>query len=155
MLLVAAPYCAGTLAEEPAAGFAPQIWVNPGVYSIHFDRSKDFREDNTGIGAELLLTDTHVLMAGTFINSDRQRSHYGAYQWRPLHWQAGGMNVSAGIAAGAFDGYPHYHDGGWFVAALPMLAVEGERFGLNLMIVPSIANRLSGAVAIQLKLRLR
>jgi len=143
----------GVGAAEPPTASSPQVWINPGIYSYHFDRSQNFRENNIGVGAEVLLKEDHVLMAGTFINSDRARSHYGAYQWRPLHWQISGVNVSAGAAVGAFDGYPRYHNGGWFVAALPVLAIEGGRIGVNLFVIPTISDRLSGALAIQVKLR--
>lgn len=139
--------------EVAAAELSPWVWINPGMYSHHFNRHSDYRENNSGIGAEVLVTDDHALMAGSFINSDRQRSRYGLYEWRPLHWQVSGVKLSAGIAAGVFDGYPRYRNGAAFAAALPLLAVEGERFGVNLALVPNIANRLSGAVAIQVKLR--
>jgi hypothetical protein len=129
------------------------VWLNPGIYSYHFDRSQGYREDNIGLGAELWLTDDHALMAGTFINSNRARSRYGAYQWRPLHWRPAGVKVGAGVALGAFDGYPGYHDGGWFPAALPVLSVEYERVGVNFFLVPTIPNRVEAAVAVQLKLR--
>jgi hypothetical protein len=129
------------------------VWLNLGAYSHHFDHSKDFRENNNGFGAEVWFANDHALMAGTFINSDRARSHYGAYQWRPLHWRLAGINVGAGITLGVFDGYPSYRSGGWFPAALPVLAVEYERIGVNLFLVPTIANRLDGAVSVQLKLR--
>jgi hypothetical protein len=144
---------AGAHAAETPAAFSPQVWINPGLYSYHFDRSKDLREDNIGVGAEVLLAADHELMAGTFINSDRARSHYAAYQWRPLHWQPAGIKVSAGVAVGGFDGYPRYHDGGWFAAALPVLAVEGDRIGVNLFVVPTISDRTNGAISIQVKLR--
>ena len=152
-LACAALFAAGVQAQEKPAGFAPQVWLNPGTFSIHFDRDKDLREDNTGLGAELTLAGDHVLTAGSFINSNRRRSRYGAYLWRPLHWQPAGIKVHAGIAAGAFDGYPNYRNGGWFPAALPMLAIEGERVGANIFFVPTIKNRLDGAIAVQFKLR--
>lgn len=151
------PYIAGTAAganaEATSAQWSPQVWLNLGAYSQHFDQSKDFRENNNGFGAEVWFANDHALMAGTFINSDRARSHYGAYQWRPLHWRPAGINVGAGITLGVFDGYPSYRSGGWFPAALPVLAVEYERIGVNLFLVPTIANRLDGAVSVQLKLR--
>lgn len=131
----------------------PQVWLNPGNFAYHFDRSKNLREANTGLGAEVALAEDHVLAAGSFINSNRQRSHYGAYYWRPLHWRPGGINVHAGLAAGAFDGYPNYRNGAWFPAVLPMLAIEGGRVGVNIFFVPTIKNRLDGAVAVQFKLR--
>ncbi|MDH5533981.1 MAG: hypothetical protein OEZ08_00215 [Betaproteobacteria bacterium] len=140
-------------AEATAAELSPQVWLNPGIYSLHFNRNAGYRDNNIGIGAEVLLTNDHALMAGSFINSDRKRSRYGAYEWRPLHWQVSAVKISAGIAVAAFDGYPRYKNGGWFAAALPLLAVEGERLGVNLALIPNIPNRLSGALAIQIKLR--
>lgn len=152
-LLGAAAFGAGVSAQDAPNRFSPQVWLNPGTFSIHFDRDKDLREDNTGIGAELTLAENHALAAGSFINSNRRRSRFGAYYWRPLHWQPAGIKVHAGIAAGAFDGYPNYRNGAWFPAALPMIAIEGERAGVNIFFVPTIKNRLDGAVAVQFKLR--
>ena len=139
-------------ADVPERHF-PQVWLNPGSFSYHFDRDKDLRESNTGFGAELTLAEVHVLASGTFINSSRRRSHYGAYYWRPLHWRPAGINVHAGVALGAFNGYPNYRSGAWFPAALPMLAIESGRVGANIFLVPTIKNRLDGAIAVQFKLR--
>jgi len=36
---------------------------------------------------------------------------------------------------------------------LPVLAIEGERFGVNFGIVPTIQDKVYGAVILQLKLR--
>jgi hypothetical protein len=138
-------------ADDPVT---PQVWLNPGIFSYHFDRGKDLREDNTGFGAEVVLHDDHSLLAGSIINSDRQRSRYGAYHWRPLHWRIAGLRVSAGLAVGVFDGYPRYREGGWFVAPLPLLALEGDRFGANIAVIPTLGNRLNGAVAIQFKMKI-
>lgn len=142
-----------SIAGECRGQTAPDVWLNPGALSYHFERDKDLREDNTGFGAELVLGPDHALAAGSFINSDRQGSRYGAYCWRPLHWQPADVKIHAGAAVGAFDGYPRYRDGGWFPAVLPMLAVEGDRVGVNIFIVPTIATRLNGAISFQFKLR--
>ena len=153
---ILAPFAPLALTAGNASGaeYSPQVWVNPGIYSYHFDRSKNYRDNNIGVGAEVLITKNHGVMAGTFINSDRARSQYVAYQWRPLHWEIfESFNVSAGVILGAFDGYPRMRNGGWFVAPLPLLAVEGKRFGANFTIVPNYGNRLHGAVAIQLKMK--
>jgi hypothetical protein len=132
---------------------SPQVWLNPGFFSWHFDRSTDYREDNWGVGVEVVLARDHAVMAGNFINSDGERSRYGAYLWRPLHWRPYGIDVKAGIAIGAFDGYPNVNDGGWFVAPLPLLAVEGRYLGANFTIVPTINDKVHGAIVIQIKLR--
>lgn len=143
----------GVQAADVPERHLPHVWLNPGSFSYHFDRDKDLRESNTGFGAELTLAEDHVLASGTFINSSRRRSHYGAYYWRPLHWQVAGMNVHAGVALGAFNGYPNYRNEAWFPAALPMFAIERGRVGANIFLVPTIKNRLDGAIAVQFKLR--
>ena len=148
-ILFAATAQAGAAPEE----YRPQVWLNPGIYAYHFDSSKGLRNDNVGFGAEVLLANDHELMAGSFINSNRARTHYAAYEWRPLHWQFTGFNVSAGVAVGAFDGYPNYRNGAWFVAPLPLLSIEGKTFGANIGLIPTIANRFDGAIAIQVKVR--
>jgi hypothetical protein len=130
-----------------------QVWLNPGFFSWHFDRAREFREDNWGVGVEAVLAPDHAVMAGNYINSDRKRSRYAAYQWRPLHWRPYDIDVSAGIALGVFDGYPKMNDGGWFIGLFPLLAVEGKRVGANFSIVPTIKERVHGAVVLQIKLR--
>jgi hypothetical protein len=143
------------LSSACAADIEPsrQIWINPGFFSWHFDRSKDYREDNWGVGVEVVLAPDHAVMAGNYINSDGERSRYAAYQWRPLHWRPYDIDVSAGIALGAFDGYPKVNDGGWFAAPLPLLSVEGRYLGANFTIVPTIKDKVHGAFVIQIKLR--
>ncbi len=153
LLVCAAGFGCSVQAQDSSDRDLPQVWLNPGTFSYHFDRDKDLREANTGLGAEVALADNHVLAAGSFVNSNRRRSSYGAYYWRPLHWRPAGIGVHAGLAAGAFDGYPNYRNGAWFPAVLPMLAIEGGRVGANIFFVPTIKNRLDGAVAVQFKLR--
>jgi hypothetical protein len=141
----------GAPAAEPE--FQTQVWLNPGFYSYHFDRDKNLRENNTGLGVEVLLAPDHGLMAGTFMNSRDERSYYAGYQWRPLHWRPAHVLVSAGVAVAAIDGYPTYKDGGWFLSLLPVLSIEGRRLGINLSIIPTIKDRIDGAIAVQVKLR--
>ena len=146
-------FAASALADDVPAAVFPQVWLNPGIYSYHFDTSKDLRNDNVGFGVEVALTRDHELLAGTYINSNDQRTHYAAYQWRPLHREIAGLDVGGGILVGAFDGYPNYHDGGWFVAPLPVLSIEGRWLGANITVIPTVKDRFDGALSIQLKLR--
>lgn len=154
LIASAALYSGNIFAQPDPAQSSPQVWLNAGTFSYHFNRDKDFRENNAGIGAEVWLTEVHALMGGTFINSDGARSHYAAYQWRPLHWQVAAVRIGAGITLGAFDGYPRYRNGEWFPAALPALSAEYKLVGVNLFLVPTIPDRLDGALSIQLKLRI-
>lgn len=137
-------------AEEPY----PEVWMNPGFLSYHFERDKNLREDNIGVGVEIEIRADHAAMLGTFINSDRDRTRYAGYQWRPLHWNPSSFEVSAGLIVAALDGYPRMRNGGWFVAPLPIVTIEGDRVGVNFTVVPTIRNRLNGAFAIQVKIRL-
>jgi hypothetical protein len=143
----------GAHAESTSAEPVPRIWLNAGLYSWHFDRSENLRNDNVGLGIEVALTSEHALMAGSIINSNRARTRYAGYAWRPLYWSLAGTDVAAGVAIGAFDGYPNYKGGGWFAAPLPLVSVEGRRLGVNLSLIPTLKNRVDGALAIQLKLR--
>jgi len=131
----------------------PKVWLNPGFLTYHFDRDIDLREDNWGFGAEMELKANHALMAGTFINSEDERSRYFGYEWRPLHWDVAGADVSLGVVAAGLDGYPRNKDGGWFAVVLPVLAVQGDRLGFNVTVIPTIEDHVYGAVALQFKLR--
>lgn len=153
VLLFAALLPIGAHADPAPDEFPPQVWISPGIYSQHFDSSKHLRNNNTGLSAEVAFARDHALIGGSYINSNRARTHYGAYEWRPLHWRVAGLDVGAGVALGAFDGYPNYRNGGWFVAPLPLLSIEGRYVGVNLSVIPAIRNRLDGALAVQIKLR--
>jgi hypothetical protein len=141
------------LAEEPPPP-PPRVWVNPGFYAYHFDRDKDLRDRSFGLGVEVEASPRHALIAGSHANSNGARSHYAGVLWRPLQWRgASGLRVTAGVAVAAVDGYPNYRHGRWFVAPLPVLSIEGKRLGLNLGLIPTLANRTDGALALQVKLR--
>jgi len=127
-----------------------QFWVNAGFYSAHFDTDKGLRNANPGLGVEYRLDDTWSLTAGRFINSNNAHSNYiGAY-YQP--WTVAGIKL--GLVGGAFNGYPKAFDGGWFPALIPVATWEGERIGLNVALVPTLKDRLYGALSFQIKFRL-
>ena len=125
------------------------IWINPGFYSAHFDTDKGLRNNNWGLGLEAVINEDWSATVGRFINSNNARSNYVGAYYQPWHWGS----WKAGVVGGAFNGYPNAFGGGWFPAALPVLTLEGERFGLNIALVPPLKDRLYGAVSFQLKLR--
>ena len=154
MVLFATLVSLSARAADPTAGdYSPQVWISPGIYSQHFDSSKQLRNDNVGLNVEVVFAKNHALMGGSYINRNRARTTFAAYEWRPWHWNAAGLELHAGVALGAFDGYPNYRNGGYFLAPLPLLAIEGRHVGVNLSIIPTIRNRLDGAVAVQFKFR--
>lgn len=126
-----------------------KVWVNGGFYSAHFDDNKGLRNANPGVGFEAPLNDTWSLTAGRFINSDNAHSNYVGSYYQP--WRVG--NIKWGVVGGMFNGYPKAFEGGWFSAVLPVVSMEAEHWGMNVMLVPPLKDRLYGAVSFQLKYR--
>ncbi len=129
--------------------YAPknEWWVNAGMLSYHVDRHAGYTNANFGLGLEYRFASTASVTAGRFYNSDRDYSNYAGIYWQPL---AIGP-VQAGVVAGGFNGYPTTNHGGWFAAVLPALTVEGKRLGANVFLIPTIGDRVHGAISLQLK----
>ena len=130
---------------KPAA--KNEWWINPGFVSSHFDRSAGYNNANWGGGVEYRFSTTSSLTAGRFYNSDREYSNYAGIYWQPL---AIGP-IQFGAVIGGFNGYSKTNNGGWFAAVLPALTIEGKRFGANLFIIPTVGDRVHGALSLQLK----
>lgn len=126
-----------------------QTWVNAGFASYHFQRDQNLNGANGGIGIEQRLSSVTALTAGRFHNSDRVASTYVGAYYQPL--ALGPFRV--GGVFGGFNGYSKMRDGGWFLAAIPVVSVEYRAFGLNLAVVPKYKDRLYGAISFQAKLK--
>ena len=133
------------LAREPV-----QVWLDPGFLSYHFSEG-NYRQDNYGLGVGVFVSPEHGFIAGTFLNSNDERSHYGAYHWRPWLWNPAGIDVRAGLVLGLIDGYSNTNNGHWFPIILPTLSAEYGRFGVNFSFVPHPNN--GSALALQLRFR--
>ena len=127
-----------------------RLWVNAGFYSAHFDTDKGLRNANPGLGVEYKIDERWSATAGRFINSDNAHSNYVGAYYQP--WTL--ASAKLGVVAGAFNGYPKAFNGGWFPAVIPVATWEGERFGLNVALVPPLKDRLYGALSFQIKFRL-
>ncbi|MBX3608887.1 MAG: hypothetical protein KF871_03245 [Hydrogenophaga sp.] len=136
-------------AEASAAASKPEIWINVGGFSRHFNRSANYNESNLGFGIEWRHNPEVAVMAGVYDNSLGKPSQYAAVNWQP--WHIG--PVKLGAAIGLLNGYPAIERGGTFFAALPMATIEGRRFGVNLGLIPSIGD-VDGALLLQFKMKL-
>lgn len=125
-----------------------EVWVNVGGFSSHFNSSKNYNENNAGIGVEYRFSAQTALMAGSYYNSVRNTTTYAAVNWQP--YVLGGWKM--GLAAGLMDGYPGIVRGGTFFAALPFMTYEGKQLGVNLGIIPDMP-KVNGAVVVQFKIR--
>jgi hypothetical protein len=140
------------MAPAAAAGQSgPQVWLNPGMFSHHFRDDQDYREKNYGAGIELFITPRHGFLAGSFLNSNDERSRYVGYHWRPWQRQAAGIDFSGGLAFALIDGYSNTRDGKTFAVVLPALSAEYGVLGAHLIFIPHPKN--ASALALQLRLR--
>jgi hypothetical protein len=150
-MLRAAFVCLLALCPCAALAGAPvQVWLDPGFFSYHF-KDADYQQDNYGFGVGVFVAPEHGFQAGTFINSNDERSHYAAYHWRPWGWNPAGVSVRAGLAFGVMDGYSNTNNGHWFPVVLPVLSAEYGHLGANLLFAPHPHN--GSAIALQLRLR--
>lgn len=127
-----------------------ETWVNPGMITYHYQRDVDLNDFNPGLGFEYRYSTTSSLTAGVYYNSDREYSRYAGIYWQPITFD----KVRIGAVVGVFDGYPNMKDGGWFLAAIPVLSYESGNLGLNFGIVPNYKDRLYGALSFQFKYRI-
>jgi hypothetical protein len=147
----------GAFASEAPVSAAPehrhQAWLTSGFLSYHLEREPNYNENNRGIGLEWQFDEANVISAGVYRNSVRHRSHYVQYIWTPL--ALGPFRF--GAAAGLLDGYPELNDGDIAVALIPVATLKFKLFGhdagVNFVYIPTIAEKVDGAIAMQLKVR--
>ena len=126
-----------------------ELWLNPGLLSYHFDEGKNFNAVNYGFGGEYKFSSVASVTAGTFRNSNYRQSNYVGLYWQPI--AIGPVHI--GVVAGGFNGYSSNNNGGWFPAMLPALTLEGKSVGLNVILIPTIGDRVSGSLSFQLKFK--
>lgn len=126
-----------------------ELWLNPGLVSYHFDRNRNFNSVNYGLGIEYKISTVTAFTIGSYRNSYYQQSSYVGAYWQPVALGP----LHAGVVAGAFNGYSNTNNGGWFPAVLPAISLEGDFVGFNLLIIPTIPNRISGSLSLQMKIK--
>jgi len=126
-----------------------ELWLNAGMYSYHYDKSQSLNNNNIGLGAEYRFSSVASVTVGGFKNSDSTHSNYAGIYWQPI--SIGPINL--GLVGGGFNGYSSTNNGGWFPAIFPAATVEWERIGANIFFIPTVGDRVHGAISIQLKLK--
>lgn len=145
-LLLALFTTAASGADDDRSG---QVWINAGSISHHLDRKYDYNERNYGLGLEYKLDARRSLFAGAYKNSMFRLTRYAGMSYTPF--QLGPARI--GVVVGVADGYREMRNGGFFPAISPVISVEGERFGVNILVIPSIASNVSNALALQFKIK--
>ncbi len=135
--------------EAPAPAFSPQVWLNAGFLSYHFNHTAHYNAYNWGVGADFRVSEDFTLSAGEYRNSMREHSTYASLSWQPLH--LGPLRI--GAMAGAVRGYPDINHGGWSPMAAPVISIEYGRLGANLIYVPTMRGKVDGCISLQIKIR--
>ncbi len=128
----------------------PALWLNLGGVSWHFEDRDRFNQKHPTIGLEYRLNHEWSLMAGRYKNSVHEKTNYVGAAYTPWSWR----HLRFGVAFGVADGYPAMNQGRWFGLLTPVVMYENGRFGANLLIIPTISESVTGAIAIQFKFRL-
>ena len=127
-----------------------ELWVNPGMYSYHFQKDQNLNNNNWGLGLAYRFNSVASATIGNFKNSDNDRSSYVGVYYQPI---AIGP-IKLGVVAGGFNGYQSTNNGGWFPAVLPAITIEEGRFGANVFFIPTVGDKVHGAISFQLKVKL-
>ena len=127
-----------------------ELWVNPGMYSYHLQKDQNLNNNNWGIGLEYRFNTVASATLGNYRNSDNDRSSYLGIYYQPI--AVGPLKL--GVVAGGFNGYQSTNNGGWFPAVLPALTIEEGRFGANVFFIPTVGDRVNGAISLQLKFKI-
>jgi hypothetical protein len=133
---------------EPKA--KSEFWINPGMYSYHFQKDQNLNNNNWGVGLEYRFNTVASVTLGNFKNSDNGHSSYAGIYYQPI---AIGP-IRLGVVAGGFNGYQSTNNGGWFPAVLPALTIEDGIFGANIFFIPTLGDRVHGAISLQIKVKL-
>ncbi|MFM2397988.1 MAG: hypothetical protein RL341_145 [Pseudomonadota bacterium] len=142
------------LAAPAAAQQQPEVkswWITPGAVSYHFKNQDQFNQTHPGLGVEYHFAPDWAAVGGTYKNSNNLWSKYVGVNWTPAALRLGPARL--GATAQIADNYKAARDGKPFAFAAPLIAFEGERFGANIYIIPTIRN-VTGAVALQFKFAL-
>lgn len=116
--------------------------------SYHVDRAAQYNERNYGVGLEYQFNRTWALAAGEYKNSFRHKSTYYGGSYTPF--TAG--DWKAGVLLLAINGYDMRDHRRYIPIAVPMVAWEGERLGVNAIFVPPVGNG-TGVLGLQMKVK--
>jgi hypothetical protein len=134
-------------ASESAPAEPRKLWLAVGIRSHHWNRKAHYNERNDGVGVEYWPNATWGFAAGTYHNSEWHQTTYAQVAWAPLRFGP----LKLGGIVGVANGYPDQNHGKVFPTLMPLVAIEAGPVGLNIMVIPTIAGRVDGAVAAQLK----
>ena len=74
-----------------------EIWINPGMYSEHFQKNQNLNGNNWGIGLEYRFSTVASATIGNYKNSDNGHSSYAGIYYQPFALGPVKLGVVGGI----------------------------------------------------------
>lgn len=129
--------------------YAGDYWGVMTLGSYHVNPLRDgYNEKNFGLGLEYQDGDL-LITAGGYRNSFDKNSAYVMVGALPI--EVGPFKI--GGTVGLVTGYPRMNKGGIVPAAAGIIALEGERAGVNLVVIPGIKEKTPLTIALQVKVK--
>lgn len=127
-------------------------WLSPGGKAYHFNRKKNYNEENYGLGLEYGTFESSW-QAGFYRNSHRKDSYYAMYAWRPIALdQAGYWRL--GAVAGLVTGYKNRYFDDVMPIIMPTLAAQTRHVGVSFYAVPKISGLSPAMLMLHLHVRI-
>ena len=98
--------------------------------SYHFNRERTYNETNHGLGYEQDISNRWKIQVGYYQNSFSRTSVYAGGTYLPWQWR----DFRFGGTIAAVSGYNSKPT----IIAFPTIQWEGETFGTNIMVLPSV-----------------
>jgi hypothetical protein len=131
------------------AASAADIWGSVNLASIHAATDQHYNQRNWGAGIELHTSPSTLAMAGAYRNSVNRESAYALAGWTPLDL----AGAKIGAVAGLVTGYPAINNGHIAPAIAGLIRIEGERIGLNLILIPPLPQKSPLTLGLQAKFK--
>lgn len=126
---------------------ADDTWASATLASYHTNRHAEHNERNWGLGVERNWTGSWRAVGGAYDNSYSRLSIYGG----GLYLRPFAGPVKLGGLVGISTGYDRVV-GPFAPVAMPIIAIEGKQFGVNIGIMPSLKHGI-GVIGLQVKTR--
>lgn len=121
-------------------------WLSIGGASVHACHSCGYNNFNPGLGLQHDVDADLRIIGGVYYNSYYRAAVYAGAGYQPLRY---GM-LRFGVMGGVVTNYENLKIP---VMALPVVSVEGKRFGIDLLGFPSVGSR-TGLITANLKYKL-
>lgn len=126
---------------------AGETWLDLNLTSIHTKHEQHLNQENYGAGVEYHQSADVLYMAGAYRNSYDKNSVYALAGWTPIEFN----KVKIGAVAGAITGYDACNNGGIAPIAAGLIRIEGNRIGVNIVLIPPASRHDPAAIGLQVK----